>query len=143
MTKKISFWKITLIGLGTNACLIGAGLLLYPIWFESLFHVLLDRDASALSEVRAPGAGLLSCGILMIAGAFIKRLSFVSLLLTCFLYISYALGRVFGIIVDGLPNDSIQSALIFEAIAGIVAVLALTQFMRSSQGEGSRAVTRI
>ena len=72
--------KALLVVAGAVAVVIGAAVLLTPVAFSESYGIVLGADPDALSERRAPGAGLLVVGGLLVAGAFVARLRFTALL---------------------------------------------------------------
>lgn len=107
---------------GLIAVVIGAGLLCIPIEFESSADVILNNDVNLLSELRATGGGLLASGILIVLGAFIRRLAFTSVIISTILYLAYGTGRILGMIVDGIPSEGLIQATVAEIVIGITGV---------------------
>lgn len=124
--------RTLLLTSGLLALGVGASLLLDPIGFESSLGITLDVSPSGLSEVRAPGGALFSAGILMIAGAFVQRLTFTSLIVSTTWYLSYGASRVFGLVVDGTPHDGLVVAGAVELSIGLLSGLAVLNFSSPS-----------
>ena len=117
--------KALLIIAGLIGVIVGAGILFAPIQFHATSGIVLDSNASLMSEVRAPGGALLVGALIVLAGAFISRLTFIATVLTALLYLSYGLARVFSIIIDGLPDTALLAATGIELVIGLLAGVAL------------------
>lgn len=124
--------KSLLIIAGLIGAIVGASILFAPIQFHATSGIVLDSNASMMSEVRAPGGALLVGALIVLAGAFVKRLTFIATVLTALLYLSYGLARVFSIIIDGLPDTALLAATGIELIIGSLAGVALIRFLGHS-----------
>lgn len=116
--EKSKLVKALLFVLGITGVGIGGALLFVPVAFEASAGIHLEQDVNLLSELRAPGGTLLITGILIMLGAFNPRMAFISILLSTLFYLSYGASRVFSILVDGIPNDSLVIATIIEIVIG-------------------------
>ncbi len=112
-----------------NAFLIISGLLLTLIGGATLFApetvkaasgVDLAGNISVLNDIRASAALILSMALLVIMGAFVKRLTFTSSLVAFLLFLSLGLGRLISILADGMPVDGMVKATGLEFILGIL-----------------------
>ncbi|MEL6254029.1 MAG: DUF4345 domain-containing protein [Bacteroidota bacterium] len=101
---------------------IGAGLLFSPVQFHAGSQIILGDNVNLFSETRAGGAGILFSALLMLAGIFKESWKFTSLLLSCLLYLSYGLGRLFSVIIDGMPSEILIISLIIELFMGFLAL---------------------
>ncbi len=119
---------------GLIAATVGGALLLDPVGFEASAGVQLDRDASLLSEIRAPAGALLASGVLVVLGAFIRRLTSTASLLATVLLLSYGASRLLSIALDGMPGDSIVVAMVVELGLGLACLFAL---LASRSGRGA------
>lgn len=127
--KILKLTRLILIGSGLVAVVVGAGLLFAPVAFHGLNGIVLGDSASLMSEIRAPGAGLLACGLLAIAGAFVARLTFTATVIATLLYLSYGLSRFFSIAIDGVPAQGLVVIAFFEITVGLIcATVFLRQF---------------
>jgi hypothetical protein len=117
--------KALLLAAGAVAVAIGAAVLLTPVAFSETYGIVLGADPDALSERRAPGAGLLVIGVLLVAGAFVARLRFTALLVGSLVYLAYGLARVLSLVLDGRPSDGLLVAGAVELAIGsaLLAVL--------------------
>ncbi|MFY0598570.1 MAG: DUF4345 domain-containing protein [Cyclobacteriaceae bacterium] len=109
-----------MIGMG-----IGGALLFAPVAFEASVGVSLGRDINLLSELRAPGGMIVIAGVLIMLGVFISRMTPISVFLSCLFYLSFGLSRVVGMILDGIPNQSILTSAIIEMVIGLLSLLVL------------------
>ncbi|WP_456787112.1 DUF4345 domain-containing protein [Cellulomonas sp. P5_C5] len=122
--------KALLIVAGAVAVVIGAAVLLTPVAFSESYGIVLGADPDALSERRAPGAGLLVIGALLVAGAFVARLRFTALLVGALVYLAYGLARVLSLVADGRPSDGLLVAGVVELALGAACLVALARSVR-------------
>ena len=120
--------KIFLAFSGLIAIGIGSGLLFAPVEFEASAGIILGEDINLLSEMRASGGAILATGILIILGVLIPKLAYLSVVLSSLMYLSYGASRIFGMMVDGMPNNSIVAATTAEIIIGLISILVLLKF---------------
>lgn len=103
--------------LGTAGALatgIGAALTVAPAAVLAGSGIVLAPDPNLLSELRAPGAGLVGLGLVMLAGLRHTALRPMALIAAAIVFLGYPLGRLVGIAVDGRPSGAILSALAAE-----------------------------
>ena len=132
--KNSNVLKSLLIISGLVAAAIGAGILFAPVAFYATYGIALGGNASLLNEIRAPGGALLVSGILIISGAFVKKLTFTAVVVSTLLYLSYGLSRVISIAIDGMPVEALVQAAVLEIVIGVACVFALIQY-RATQKE--------
>ncbi len=120
---------------GVLVVFVGGSLLLDPVGFEASAGLQLGRDASLLSEFRAPGGALLAGGIVIALGAFISRMAPLSTLVAAVILLSYGLSRIVGIALDGIPSATLLAAMAVELGVGVVSLLVLRSLV-------SRGTTR-
>jgi hypothetical protein len=108
------FQKITLGIAGVTAFSIGAAILATPQAFYAGSGIALGPDASLLSELRAPAAGLAAFGMLMLAGIAHRALAHVSIAVALTVFLAFPTGRLVGMLVDGIPSGGIIGALVVE-----------------------------
>lgn len=123
--------KALLVVSGLTGIIIGSGLLFAPVSFEASAGINLGTNINLLSEVRAPGGALLVTGILILLGAFITKLAYTSVLLSSLIYLSYGFSRVFSMILDGVPSESLVTATIVEIVVGGLSFLVLVNFRKN------------
>ncbi|MDF0595964.1 DUF4345 domain-containing protein [Psychromarinibacter halotolerans] len=105
---------------GLVALIIGAFILFAPHAFYASYGILLGRDANLLSELRAPGAGLAGFGLLMLLGLRRPAILPVSIAAALTVFIAFPVGRLVGLVADGMPSGSVLGALAVElAIAAL------------------------
>lgn len=121
--EKSKLVKVLLVVSGITGIGIGGALLLVPVAFEASAGILIRQDINLLSELRAPGGTLLAAGILIMLGAFNTSMTFISILLSSLFYLSYGISRVFSMLVDGIPNESLVIAAIIEIVIGSLSLL--------------------
>lgn len=119
--------KIALGLSGLTAVSIGAFILVAPHSFYASYGITLGDDASLLSELRAPGAGLAGFGLLMLLGLWRHALLPVAMAAALTVFIAFPVGRLVGLAVDGMPSGSVVGALVVELV---LAVLCLAAFRR-------------
>jgi len=117
---------------------IGMALLFTPHSFAASNGIVLDNDASLLSEVRAPGGLLLISGVIVLVGAIRHHLLQTSLALAALIYGSYGLSRLWSMVSDGLPSSTLTQAAVLELILGALSLAALLTHHRNSNGVTQR-----
>lgn len=129
------FQKITLGISGLTALAIGALITLAPHAFYASYGITLGQDPNLLNELRAPGAGLAVFGALMLAGVFRAAMASIALAVALTVFLAFPVGRIVGIVMDGMPSGSVIGALAFEII---VAALLLAAFKPTRTAGSSR-----
>ena len=119
--------KIALGLSGLTALGIGMSILLAPQSFYAGYGIALGKDASLLSELSAPGAGLAAFGALMLTGIWRASFRPVSVAVALTVFLAFPVGRFIGLAMDGMPSGGIIAALVFELA---VAALCLVVFRR-------------
>lgn len=121
--------KIALGVSGLTAASIGVAILVAPHSFFASYGISVGDNASLLSELRAPGAGLAAFGVLMLLGIWRTAMTPMSKVVALIVFLAFPAGRLIGLIVDGLPSNHIITALVFELA---VAALCIVAFSRRS-----------
>lgn len=112
--------KVTLCISGLTAVGIGGFIMVAPRAFYASYGITLGDDPSLLSELRAPAAGLLTLGALMLAGIWRSTMAQLAVAATLIVFLAFPTGRLIGLAVDGIPSGGIISALGLEiAIASL------------------------
>jgi len=119
--------KIALGISGTTALGIGAFILAAPQAFYASYGIALSNDASLLSELRAPAAGLATLGALMLAGILRATLARTSVVAALIVFLAFPAGRLVGIVADGMPSGGILGALILELAIAALCLAAFRQ----------------
>lgn len=115
---------------GLTAVGIGVLILTSPHAFYAGYGIALGDDASLVSELRAPAAGLATFGVLMLAGIRRASMAPVSKTVALAVFLAFPAGRLVGLAADGPPSRAILGALVFELA---VAALCIVAFMRGSR----------
>lgn len=110
--------RLLLITSGLIAVVIGASTLLAPVQFHAAYGTEIGNDTNLLSEVRAPGAALLTLGLLILTGAFVRSFTFVSTTVAAAVYLAYGVARVLSIALDGVPDSGLIAAAVVELVIG-------------------------
>lgn len=121
------FQKSTLGIAGVTALGIGLAILAAPHAFYASYGITLGADVNLLSELRAPAAGLAVLGALMLMGIWREAWRETSIVAAFTVFFAFPVGRVVGIIVDGIPAGNVIGALGFELA---IAALCLAAFGR-------------
>jgi hypothetical protein len=132
------FEKVALGLSGLTALTIGAFILFAPHAFYSSYGITLGDDANLLSELRAPGAGLASFGLLMLLGIWRHAVLPVGMAAALTVFIAFPTGRLVGLAADGMPSGNVIGALVVELI---LALLCLAAFRRRLRQPASRLST--
>ncbi|MCV2893856.1 DUF4345 domain-containing protein [Lentibacter sp. XHP0401] len=119
--------KIALGLSGLTAFTIGAFILFAPHTFYASYGITLGEDASLLSELRAPGAGLAGFGLLMLLGMWRHAVLPLGMAAALTVFTAFPVGRLVGLAVDGMPSGNVVGALVVELI---IAALCLAAFRR-------------
>lgn len=136
---KPTLFEKTALGLaGLTALAIGASILFVPHAFYASYGITLGADASLLSELRAPGAGLAGFGLLMLFGIWRHVFLPVAMAAALTVFIAFPAGRLVGLAADGMPSGSVIGALVVELI---IAALCLAAFRRRLWQSAPRPTT--
>ena len=119
------FSRILLIVAGTLLLLIGAGILFAPHSFFATNGIMLGREPSLMSEIRAPGGLLIGCAVVMLIGVAQRSLMRPALILAAIAYGTYGISRLFSLAIDGIPNSSLIGAAVLELVIGVLCVVPL------------------
>ncbi len=123
---------------GLIAMGVGGAILLIPTTFHAANGIELGSSISLLNEVRAPGGALFATGVLILTGAFARRLAFTSTVVSACLYLSYGLSRFLSMAIDGMPAQGLIQAAVLEVAIGLVCAFALVRYR-----ENEKAISRI
>lgn len=130
------FEKSALLISGLTAIVIGGMITVMPHVFYAGYGITIGNDPNLLSELRAPGAGLVAFGSLILLGVWRSALAQLAMTATLVVFLAFPAGRVIGIALDGLPSTGIIWALILEIA---IAVLCLFAFRRHLLGRWGTA----
>jgi hypothetical protein len=118
------FQKLCLGLSGATALVIGVSIALAPHAFFAGYGIALGQDPNLLSELRAPGAGLVALGAIMLAGILRAAMAPISIVTAFAVYLAFPVGRIVGIVMDGMPSAPVLSAMVFEIAIAIVLFVA-------------------
>ena len=117
--------KLLLLVSGTVAAGIAIAILLAHDAFYASYGIELAGNTNLTNELKAPAGVLFIAGLIMLAGLFRERWTAISLTTAAAIYLPYGLSRVLSMVVDGVPNDGLVAAAIFEIVVGAVCLAAL------------------
>lgn len=120
--EKIKFIRIALFLFGIIATGIGGALLFFPVSFEASAGIVLDKNISLLSEIRAYGGMIVSGGIIVLLGGFFEKLLRLSSGVSSLFYLSLGLSRIVSLFIDGIPSEALVIACIAEIIIGLASL---------------------
>lgn len=97
---------------------VGVGLLFFPISFQAQSEIILGDNISLLSDTRASGAVIVFASLLILLGIFRKDWTYISLLVSSLIFLSYGIGRILSLLLDGMPSQGLFVAMILELLIG-------------------------
>jgi hypothetical protein len=124
--------KGILIVLGLVLTIIGLWRLFDPIAFFENSGLVLSNEAGLLSEARATGGAVVGFGIVVLLGAFNKRLSYTSTITALVVFLGFGIARLIGFSLDGNPGEGVIQGIIIEFVLGLLAVFALFKYREKS-----------
>lgn len=104
---------------------VGVNLVFFPAEFQAESNIILGTNASHFSETRAPGVVILSTSLIILIGVLRTKWQYTSLLLSAIFYLSYGVGRLLSLVLDGMPAEILFYAMIGELVIGIIALILL------------------
>lgn len=122
--KSTKFQNLTLGIAGTTALGIGAVILAAPHAFYGSYGIALGTDPSLLSELRAPATNLAALGALILAGIARPSLKQMSIAIALIVFIAFPAGRIVSLAIDGVPSQSVLTALFIEVAIGALCLAA-------------------
>ena len=123
--------KIILIILGLPLSVLSLWRLLDPIGFFEFSGLLLSADTGLLSEARVTGGIIFGFSILILLGAFNKKLTHTSIIAAIIVYLGAGISRLIGMVVDGNPGGMVFQGMVSEFVFGLLAVFALIKYRDS------------
>jgi len=106
--------KIALALSALTFLVIGALVVFAPDFLFGLNRIVLDPSAAMMSEIRAPGVLLLLGGALAVGGLLSRAFERSALLVSAGLLLSYGMGRLISLPLDGMPPASLAIAAAVE-----------------------------
>ncbi|MEL7297652.1 MAG: DUF4345 domain-containing protein [Pseudomonadota bacterium] len=104
---------------------IGGSILLAPHAFYASNDIALGSNPTLLSEIRAPGGLLTATALLALISVVRRRLRAFAMPMLVLVYGSFGLARLVSITQDGIPANSIVSAMILELAVATIGVAIL------------------
>ena len=117
---------------GLIAVAIAGTILLAPDAFYAGYGIEVGGNATLANELKAPAGALLVAGLLMVAGVLRSSIAVLSLATATAVYLSYGLGRVLSIAVDGMPHSGMVIAAGIELVVGAICLVTLLHARRTS-----------
>jgi len=123
---KDTIWvKLVLALSGIIGVAIGLSALFWPRAFFASSGTILGDDISLMSEVRAPAMVLVLFGAVMMGAVVVPKIRKGALWAAALLYLSYGMGRVISVALDGVPHANILMALVIELGIGLLCIYVL------------------
>jgi hypothetical protein len=107
---------------GLLLTVIGGSTLLMPVVVKASSGIDLAGNVNLLNDVRGGGALLLALALTTLVGAFSNLMRFTSTLLSVILFLSIGIGRIFSIVADGMPVESLIKATVVEFVVGSIGI---------------------
>ena len=126
--KDSKFLKGILILLGVFLTIMGFWRLIDPIAFFEYSGLILTNNAGLLNEARGTGGAIIGFGLIILLGAFKKKLTYTSTIVAMVLFFGFGIARVIGFALDGNPGDALLKGIIFEFVFGLLALFALIKY---------------
>ncbi len=117
--------RLVLLLSGLIAVAIAGTILTVPDAFYAGYGIQVGGNATLANELKAPAGALLIAGLLMFAGVFRSRFIVASLITATLVYLSYGMGRIVSIAIDGLPHSGMVGAAGIEIVIGAVCLMTL------------------
>jgi len=117
--------KGILLIFGFLLTIMGSWRLFSPISFFKGSGLILVNEAGLLSEARVTGGIIAAFGIIILLGAFYKKITFTSLIIATVIFFGAATARIISYIADGDPGAGVLKGLISEIIAGFIVLIAI------------------
>lgn len=131
--KNVNVIRTVLIIGGIIGIFVGGAQLLMPVTFQASAGIVLGDNVNLLSETRATGGTLLMAGIVIISGAFISGMMYISMVFSTLFYLSYGISRALSMLVDGMPGETLVIATIAEIIIGLISLYLMLRIRNEQQ----------
>lgn len=120
--------KIILFILGASLIIMGSWRLINPISFFEYSGLILTNNAGLLNEARGTGGAIIGFGLLILFGAFNRKLAFTSTITAVILFLGFGIARVLSIAIDGNPGPDLVKGIVGEFVFGFLALYALMKY---------------
>ena len=102
---------------------IGGATLFMPVAIKASSGVDVAGQVSVLNDIRASAGLILSIGLLILSGTFVKKLTYTSSLVAALSFLSLGVGRITSIMADGMPVEGMVGATGLEFMLGITGLI--------------------
>jgi len=124
--------KGILILMGVMLTIMGLWRLFDPIGFFEYSGLILSEDPGLLNEARGTGGAIIGFGILILLGAFKKKLAYTSTIVAIVLFLGFGISRIISVVLDGNPGEALYKGIIGEFVMGFLALFALIKYRDKS-----------
>ena len=124
--------NIYLFFAGTILVLVGFYIGFLPADYLSQFLGRSEFSLDSLSELRGMGGTLFILGLFIVGGACIKRIENTALILSALIFGAFSAFRLLGILLDGIPSESILIALSIEVVFAVMVIPLMLSHQPSS-----------
>jgi len=126
--QKSKVLKGILILLGALLTICGFWRLIDPISFFEYSGLILTEEAGLLNEARGTGGAIIGFGLIILSGAFWRKLTFTSTVVAVVLFLGFGIARVISFAIDGNPGPDLIKGIIGEFVMGLLALFALIKY---------------
>ena len=106
----------------------GAFTLFDPVGFTARNGIDLGDQTSLFNDIRGMGGLMVGSGLIILMGIIHAGMRFTSAVVATVIFLTFALARIFSIVVDGTPADGLVKATIVELVVGLVAAFGLWKY---------------
>ena len=89
----------------------------------------LEGEADVFSEMRGGGSLTLFGGFVILLGIFIPGFKITSFVVAALIFLSFAVGRLIGMVIDGKPNKDLFQGTIAEILLGGINLFCLISLL--------------
>lgn len=127
--------KLALGVSGLTALGVGGFIMAAPHTFYASYGIALGYDASLLSELRAPAAGLFTLGVVMLTGIWRTSMIQLAVASALIVFLAFPAGRLIGVAFDGMPSGGIIGAFFLEMAIATLCIFAFRRrILRATPG---------
>lgn len=130
--KNSNLLKTFLVISGLLLTFIGGATLLIPATMKADAGIDISGNINMLNDTRAFSALLLFFAILIVSGAFVKKLTYTATVVSFLLFLSIGIGRLISILLDGMPSDGLTKATVLEFVLGILGLILFNLYRKKS-----------
>jgi hypothetical protein len=126
--KNSKMLKVILFYLGGNLVVIASWRLFDAIGFAEFNGISLGDEISGINEAKGAAGAIIAFGILIMLGAFNRKLSYTSVITASTLYLGFGVARFMSYIIDGYPGDMIMTGMWGELVLGLIGFFAFFRY---------------